>query len=108
MKLIDIGKCPFCGADLEWGYLNAPGGLWWDTKKHTLIGGGSMRLAGQWQWTIKNIPSLRCARCNVFVFSGSPQISPQDTLKVCSKCGCDIPVDEEKCEFCGAPQPDMR
>lgn len=83
----DVMKCPFCGRELQEGYLTAPRGLHCDIKEHKI------------QWPLKNIHTLRCPECDVFMFRGPP-------LKKCAMCGCDIPTDEEECESCGAPQQD--
>jgi hypothetical protein len=96
--LNSVKQCPVCGGRLEKEYFNAPKGVSWDTVKHKwsyVWGGFGMPT---------NIPALRCEKCKIAILDYAER-TPKSSLKECVKCGKEIPIASEECQYCGAKQP---
>jgi hypothetical protein len=70
-KLDSMKKCPFCGGELEKGYVISGQGISWYTKEHKLWAPTADRLSPKITLTIPNLPSLRCKQCSIVIFDYS-------------------------------------
>lgn len=62
-------KCPRCGGELEKGFLHAPRGVYWDTKRHKWLAAlSSETLISQWTWTSPSVEAWRCWKCRLVIF----------------------------------------
>jgi hypothetical protein len=49
-------KCPECGGELELGFIQAPRGIYWDTKERKWISMfSSGELISTWRWTTPRV-----------------------------------------------------
>jgi len=75
-KIASVKKCPFCGGELEKGYVVAPRSLAWDKVKPRLRqdfwGGPGSRdselLTPSLQFRTATFPAARCRECHVILF----------------------------------------
>jgi hypothetical protein len=113
LKLEDVTKCPFCGSELEKGYVYSGNQIQWDIKRHRLLPDYSSHLPVTPAYSY---PASRCPGCLAIIFIIPPPgqhkiltfLNTPDYLKVCPECKCEIPKDDEVCEFCGAHQPERK
>jgi len=115
-KLDSIQKCPICGAEIEKGYVCAPGGVLWLRKKpkiHFITIYDSRFVVHIPAFHALDLPALKCGNCNFIAFIGTRQPSgqaetPKSFLKKCIKCGETIPIASEYCPKCGTKQKEKK
>lgn len=101
-KLIAISKCPLCDGELTKGYIGSIEDIVWGLNKQKFFAMGR----GDWRFAL-NIPALKCNQCNIIIFDyGYDWRTPRSFLKKCVKCGKEIPIAEEECQYCGTRQPE--
>jgi ribosomal protein L32 len=106
-RIMAVKKCPNCGGKLDKGYFTAVPGMYWDKKKHGLIGSLRDRVSPGFfmQLDLVNAPALRCERCGIAILDyGMIGKTPRSFLKKCVECGETIPIASEYCPKCGAKQ----
>ncbi len=72
-KLNSLRECPVCKGELEKGYIHAQEGIYWDTKRHTIlthtwVDRSAETIISRWSWTTPSAPALRCKECKIVVF----------------------------------------
>jgi len=106
-RLACIKKCPVCSGELEEGYMLAPRGMYWDTRRHKLSILGAEALKSSWAWTMPQGPALRCIGCGIAILDYARiRETPKSFLKKCVKCSKEIPLASEECQYCGTKQPE--
>jgi len=61
-------KCPKCGGTLEKGYVHAPRGIYWDTKKHAWSVMFTEELVSNLAFPSPIASGLRCETCKIVLF----------------------------------------
>jgi len=110
-RLTSVDKCPNCGEKLGKGYLTAPRGMFWDTKKHrvrTIVVDYVMPHFSS-VFALENAPALKCGKCGVAIMdTGRIGETLRGFLKKCVKCDKEIPIASEECSYCGTKQPEYK
>ena len=103
-----LENCPVCGGKLSEGFLSAPRGVYWSAIRQSNLATAAL------DWLMipgplvssESFPALKCDRCGIVIvdLKGLPPYTPKSFLKKCVKCGKEIPLAAEQCDFCGAEQ----
>lgn len=103
-KLSPVKQCPICGGKLDKGYFHAPRGIYWSEKRHRagVIAMDFVMPGGLWASDI--MPALKCVKCGIAVSDIRSTFTPKGFLKKCIKCGKEIPIASEECQYCGTKQ----
>jgi len=108
----DSEKCPFCSEPMELGWV-AGGGVYWRKKEWGLpkfvlfeLGEPLGPKASYYQLslTIPHVPAQRCVNCRIVLIRYPKKETPSAFLKMCIKCGKQIPIASEECPFCKSKQ----
>jgi hypothetical protein len=106
MSVSEVKKCPECSREMEKGYIISEA-IRWSNEKHELWACGQ-EFVVPWQfWTLPNVKAYRCTNCRLVLFNYGvvmPSETPRYFLKKCAKCGEEIPIASEECQYCGAKQ----
>jgi uncharacterized Zn-finger protein len=92
-------KCPYCGIEMEKGFVIVYRGIIWDNKRpgfwYSLI--GKKYLAGSF-WSGRVVPTgFRCRECEIVIFSTKPDIHTYHGIKgKCPYCQAIYYYSEEK------------
>jgi hypothetical protein len=68
-KLDSMKKCPFCGGELDKGYIHSY--IYWDTVRHKYLMGVPFAkeiLISPYSWTVPYAPALKCNDCRIVIF----------------------------------------
>jgi len=108
-RLVSVKECPVCGENLDEVYLTAPRGFYLSPEKAKLgiyfldtvmPSVSSVAL-------LRNAPALKCENCGIAIIDyGASGYTPKSFLKNCVKCGKEIPIASEECQYCGTKQPE--
>lgn len=105
-RLISVERCPSCGGELHKTYLIAPRGFYLSNEKARL--GAFILDTMMWRWSsvglLENVPALKCDKCDIVIVDYKSAVSPRSFFRKCDKCGKEIPIASEECQYCGAKQ----
>lgn len=93
--MTESSACPYCGNEMEKGFIVSNHGIWWNDHVPRYFCGGGEWLASSY-WTCADVPGSRCTTCGIIVLhSGKPRRFESRGRK-CSHCGAVYVYLEEK------------
>jgi hypothetical protein len=63
----EISACPYCGVEMEKGFIVSNYGIWWNDHVPRVICGRGEWIASSF-WTCAGVPGFRCNACSIIVF----------------------------------------
>jgi hypothetical protein len=74
----EVLKCPRCGGVLEVGFIQAPKGIYWDTKEFRYFSliHESNALISMWKIPLPGVRAWKCPTCRLAIFEYREGVKP--------------------------------
>ncbi|MGY5862511.1 MAG: PF20097 family protein [Candidatus Thorarchaeota archaeon] len=93
--MTESSACPYCGNEMEKGFIVSNYGTWWNDHVPRLICRGGETLASSF-WSCAGVPGSKCTTCGIIVLHcGKPRRLELKSRK-CSHCGAVYVYSQER------------
>jgi predicted Zn finger-like uncharacterized protein len=97
----EISACPYCGVEMEKGFIVSNYGIWWNDHVPRVICGRGEWIASSF-WTCAGVPGFRCNACSIIVFQSGKPTRSEPRGRKCPHCGAIYVYSEERIDADGS------
>ena len=93
-------ECPYCGEEMERGYLITSQGIWWDDKRPGILWTifGKEAIATSFGRSV--VASIRCRKCGIVIIGTKPEQAKFRGI-ICPHCGAIYTYSEDEIDESG-------